>query len=94
MNAKQAKLLMLHEVVMWDHNSQETGTVCQLDPINKRVFISWKGNPQIWHKYDDMKLIQRWQPTEDQIMEETMQAQLEDDQKEDERKRHKQEGEV
>ena len=67
MNAKQASLLILHEVVMMNNNSKWPGTVKGLDPINGRVGIDWSYAKRIsWYGYDKMFLIEKWQPvTED-----------------------------
>jgi hypothetical protein len=62
MNAKSAQLLMVNEVVMWDGNSKDTGTVRsnKLDVVT----IDWQRYKAKKHKVDEMKLVEKWQPQE------------------------------
>ncbi len=63
MNAKVAQQLMLHEVVMWDGNCRDTGTVRSNNLAI--VVIDWKRYKVKRHRVDEMKLVERWQPKQE-----------------------------
>ncbi len=80
MNAQTASKLMLHEIVMMNNDPKLTGTVREIDPINRKVLIDWKYYKRpVWHKMDEMTYCERWQPTEDQITDAIMEQQAGDE---------------
>ena len=60
MNAKSAQLLMPHEMVIWDGNPKDTGTVRTNNLAV--VTIDWQRYKVKRHRVDEMKLVEKWQP--------------------------------
>ena len=66
MNAKQAALLMLHEVVMLNGDPDLSGTVRNFDFFSEpvRIQIDWKKGGLHWHRLSEMTFVEKWQPAE------------------------------
>jgi hypothetical protein len=53
MTTKEAKNLLVGTVVMWDENTDDTGTVRQIS--SSAVYIDWVNGDQGWIDFKDMK---------------------------------------
>jgi hypothetical protein len=59
MNSKQAQLLMVNEVVMWNDDKDDLGTVRQISPSG--FFVDWANGQQGWIDFHDAAQIERAQ---------------------------------
>ncbi len=53
MTAKEARRLLIGTVVMWNENTDDTGTVRHISPT--AVYIDWANGDQGWIDFKDMK---------------------------------------
>lgn len=55
MTTREAKLLLVGTIVMWDDNPSDLGTVRKLCPTG--VYIDWENGQRGWIDYRDAKKI-------------------------------------